>query len=69
MQGVIVLQGRVLCDCCPSMCQRRDAREKVMREAQALAQLDHPHIVRYHHSWVEKEWEGCLPTDKEDDSW
>lgn len=25
-----------------------------MREVHALAQLDHPHIVRYFNSWVEK---------------
>ena len=32
----------------------KSAREKVMREVHALAQLDHPRIVRYFHSWVEK---------------
>lgn len=30
------------------------ARDKVMREVRALAQLDHPRIVRYFNSWVEK---------------
>lgn len=29
------------------------AKDKVMREVRALAQLDHPRIVRYFNSWVE----------------
>ncbi|XP_064382382.1 eukaryotic translation initiation factor 2-alpha kinase 3-like isoform X3 [Halichondria panicea] len=32
----------------------KSAKEKVMREVHALARLDHPAIVRYFHSWVEK---------------
>lgn len=32
----------------------KSAREKVMREVRALAQLDHPTIIRYYNSWVEK---------------
>ena len=32
----------------------RSARDKVMREVRALAQLDHPTIIRYYNSWVEK---------------
>lgn len=35
----------------PSM---KSARQKVMREVHALAQLDHPKIVRYFHSWLEQ---------------
>lgn len=42
-----------LCLCC-----RKSAREKVMREVHALAQLDHANIVRYFHSWVEQAPEG-----------
>ena len=34
--------------------QRKFARDKVMREVHALAQLDHPAIVRYFSSWVER---------------
>ena len=37
---------------------RKSAREKVMREVHALAQLDHANIVRYFHSWVEQAPEG-----------
>lgn len=33
---------------------KKAAREKVMREVRALAQLDHVRIVRYFNSWVEK---------------
>jgi serine/threonine protein kinase len=33
---------------------RPEDQKKVMREVQALAQLDHPNIVRYYHSWVER---------------
>lgn len=33
---------------------QKAAREKVMREVRALALLDHPRIVRYFNSWVEK---------------
>lgn len=33
---------------------QKAAREKVMREVRALAQLEHPRIVRYFNSWVEK---------------
>ena len=40
-----------------------------MREAKALAQLDHTHIVRYYTSWVEKEWEECLSAEEDDESW
>merc|ERR1712055_726689 len=32
---------------------------KIFREVQALAHLEHPHIVRYYHSWIEdlpKKW-------------
>jgi translation initiation factor 2-alpha kinase 3 len=32
----------------------KSSREKVMREVRALAQLDHPTIIRYYNSWVEK---------------
>ena len=32
----------------------KSARDKVMREVRALAQLDHPTIIRYYNSWVEK---------------
>lgn len=32
----------------------KSSKEKVMREVHALARLDHPRIVRYFHSWVEK---------------
>ena len=35
-------------------CCRKSARQKVMREVHALAQLDHPKIVRYFHSWLEQ---------------
>jgi serine/threonine protein kinase len=33
---------------------KKFAREKVMREVHALAQLEHPAIVRYFSSWVEQ---------------
>lgn len=33
---------------------KKFARDKVMREVHALAQLDHPQIVRYFNSWVER---------------
>lgn len=38
--------------------RKKSAREKVMREVHALAQLDHANIVRYFHSWVEQAPEG-----------
>ena len=41
-----------------SILYRKSAREKVMREVLALAQLDHANIVRYFHSWVEQAPEG-----------
>ena len=31
-----------------------------MREVHALAQLEHPKIVRYFHSWVERGWSETL---------
>ena len=33
---------------------REEAREKVLREARALARLDHSGIVRYFNSWLEE---------------
>lgn len=55
----------------PRVLFREGAREKVMREAKALAQLDHAGIVRYYGAWVEKgcvedtEWEGHFSADTE----
>ncbi|KAL5471354.1 hypothetical protein EMCRGX_G029461 [Ephydatia muelleri] len=37
-----------------SLPNQKSARDKVMREVLVLARLDHPRIVRYYHSWVEK---------------
>ena len=42
----------------------KGAREKVMREVRALAQLDHPRIVRYFISWVEKAPVGLDDTEE-----
>lgn len=33
---------------------RAEKRNRVLREAKALAQLDHEHIVRYFNAWVEE---------------
>ncbi|XP_071506558.1 eukaryotic translation initiation factor 2-alpha kinase 3-like [Diadema antillarum] len=33
---------------------RKEARDKVLREARTLAILDHPGIVRYYNSWLEE---------------
>ena len=58
--GVLVcMYSSVLVCCVPSSAvHRKSARVKVMREVHALAQLDHPKIVRYFHSWVEQAPEG-----------
>ena len=47
------------CQCVLSVYQcmlpfRKSDQEKVMREAVSLARLDHPKIVRYYTSWIEK---------------
>ena len=33
---------------------RKSDQEKVMREVVSLAHLDHPKIVRYYTSWIER---------------
>lgn len=33
-----------------------DAVTQVIREVRCLAQCDHPHVVRYHTSWLEPSW-------------
>ena len=34
----------------------KDAVSEVAREVQCLAVCDHPHVVRYYHSWLEPSW-------------
>lgn len=42
---------------------RKSDQEKVMREAVSLARLDHPKIVRYYTSWIEKAPPGWSEKD------
>ncbi|XP_077543982.1 eukaryotic translation initiation factor 2-alpha kinase 3-like isoform X1 [Haemaphysalis longicornis] len=69
----LVLESRNKLDDCTYAVKRiclpnnPDARDKVMREAKALAKLDHSGIVRYYNAWLESPPPGWQ--EHQDDVW
>ncbi|XP_064465705.1 eukaryotic translation initiation factor 2-alpha kinase 3-like isoform X2 [Ornithodoros turicata] len=69
----LVLESRNKIDDCTYAVKRiclpnsPEARDKVMREAKALAKLDHMGIVRYYNAWLESPPPGWQ--ERQDDVW
>lgn len=40
--------------------------QKILHEVKAMAKLNHPHIVRYHHSWLESRPAGSGSEESDD---